>query len=124
MRKKATTSIQLILITSVLASCNQSAPTTASNTQRVYMRADTTAPYTDVTSNYQQGGHSGMGGMGTALLWYMAFRHLGGRNGYSNNSLHPNSVVGNNAAKSQAYQTQRGGFGKNATNSSSSSTGS
>jgi len=123
MRKKTTTSIQLILITSVLASCNQSAPTTASNTQRVYMRADTTAPYTEVTENYQQQ-RGGMGGMGTALLWYMAFRHLGGRNGYSNNSLHPNSVVGNNAAKSQAYQTQRGGFGKNATNSSSSSTGS
>jgi len=123
MRKKTTTSIQLILITSVLASCNQAAPTTTANTQRVYMRADTTAPYTEVTQNYNQQRSHG-GGMGTALLWYMAFRHLGGRNGYANNSLHPNSVVGNNTAKANAYQTQRGGFGKSATNSSSRSSGS
>jgi len=123
MRKTATNSIKLVLITSVLASC---APPNdkenAESKQRVFMRADSTAAYTEVTGNYTQG-HSG-GGMGSALLWFMAFRHLGGGFGYANNSLHPQSVAGTNAAKAAAYQAQRGGFGRNAASTTRSSYGS
>ncbi len=107
MRKKTTTSVQLVLITSLLASCAQE-PQKNTTQQRVFMRADTTAPYTEVTQHYQQN-HSG--GMGSALLWYMAFRHMGGGLGYANNSLHPSSVAGNNLRKNNAMRTQRSGFG-------------
>jgi len=123
MRKTATNSIKLVLITSVLASC--APPNDKENPeskQRVFMRADSTAAYTEVTGNYTQG-HSG-GGMGSALLWFMAFRHLGGGFGYANNSLHPQSVAGTNAAKAAAYQAQRGGFGRNAASTTRSSYGS
>ncbi len=113
MRKKTSKSIQLVLITSVLASCAQG-PSQSQNTtdkQRVYMRADSTAPYTEVTNNYEEGRRNG-GGMGSSLLWFMAFRHLGGGLGYANNNLHPQSVSGTNAGKAAAFQAQRGGFGK------------
>lgn len=116
MRKKTSRNIQLVLITSVLASCAQ--PRTETNTdgsQRVFMRADSTAQYTEVTDNYKQGGSSGGMGMGSSLLWFMAFRHMGGGLGYANNNLNPQSVVGTNAAKGQAFNAQRGGFGKSAT---------
>ncbi len=86
------------------------------------MRADSTAAYTEVTDNYAQG-HSG-GGMGTSLLWFMAFRHLAGGFGYANNSLHPQSVAGTNTAKAAAYQAQRGGFGRSAASAPRSSYGS
>ena len=78
------------------------------------MRADSTAPYTNVTDQYQQRSHSG--GMGSALLWYMAFRHLGGGMGYASSGINQQSVVGNNTAKANAYNkaTQRGGFGSSA----------
>ena len=123
MRKTASKSIKLVLITSVLASCAQPRDEQATeNKQRVFMRADTTAPYTEVTENYSQG-HSG-GGMGSALLWFMAFRHLGGGMGYANNNLHPQSVAGTNAAKAAAPQAQRGGFGRSAASSPRSSYGS
>ena len=116
MRKATTKSIQLVLITSVLASCAQ--PNTKQedgNPQRVFMRADSTAPYTEVTENYKQG-HSGCG-IGSSLLWFMAFRHMGGMMGYANNNLHPQSVAGTNAAKASAFKAQRGGFGKSAVSS-------
>lgn len=123
MRKTASKSIKLVLITSVLASCAQPRDEQATeNKQRVFMRADTTAPYTEVTENYSLG-HSG-GGMGSALLWFMAFRHLGGGMGYANNNLHPQSVAGTNAAKAAAHQAQRGGFGRSAASSPRSSYGS
>lgn len=123
MRKTATKSIKLVLITSVLASCAQpNDKQSMDSKQRVFMRADSTAAYTEVTDNYTQG-HSG-GGMGSALLWFMAFRHLGGGFGYANNSLHPQSVAGTNAAKAAAYQAQRGGFGRNAASNTRSSYGS
>lgn len=114
MRKKASTTVQLVLITSLLASCNK--PTASSETakQKVYMRADSTAPYTEVTQQYHRSGSSA----GNALLWYMAFRHLGGGMGYANSGLHPNSVAGKNAAKAAAYKNStRGGFGKTASSS-------
>jgi hypothetical protein len=123
MRKKASKSVQLVLITSVLASCaTPQVEKPAEATQRVFMRADTTAPYTEVTNQYAQS-HNGGSGMGSALLWYMAFRHLGGGLGYANNSLHPQSVAGTNAAKASAFQAQRGGFGRSATMSPSNSSG-
>ena len=126
MRKKASKSIQLVLITSVLASCNQ--PQTQvkpdENKQRVFMRADSTAEYTEVTNNYNEQGRHSSGGVGTGLLWFMAFRHMSGGFGYANSSLHPSSVSGTNAAKSSAFKAQRGGFGKSSSLSRSSSFGS
>lgn len=123
MRKTATKSIQLILISSVLASCAQpNDQHITEDKQRVFMRADPTAAYTEVTGNYTQE-RSG-GGAGSALLWFMAFRHLGGGFGYANSSLHPQSVAGSNAAKAAAYQAQRGGFGRNAASTPRASSGS
>lgn len=122
MRKSSAKNIQLVLITSVLASCGQPQPHNDGK-QRVYMRADSTAAYTEVTDNYRQG-HSGGIGMGSSLLWFMAFRHMGGVLGYANNSLHPQSVSGANATKAAAFQAQRGGFGKSAVSTPRSSAGS
>ena len=61
--------------------------------------------------------------MGSALLWYMAFRHLGGGMGYSSSGINQKSVVGNNTAKANAYNkaTQRGGFGSSAQKKSNAS---
>ncbi|MFD2554838.1 hypothetical protein [Sphingobacterium tabacisoli] len=122
MRKPSAKNIQLVLITSVLASCAQPQQK-EDDRQRVYMRADSTAAYTEVTDNYRQG-HHGIGGMGSSLLWFMAFRHMGGVLGYANNSLHPQSVSGTNAAKAAAVKAQRGGFGKSATSAPRASSGS
>ncbi|MGV0923508.1 hypothetical protein [Empedobacter tilapiae] len=124
--KRASKVVTLVLISSVLSSCmnRKEAPIT-NNPQKVYMRADSTAPYTDVTSNYSSnssGSHHG--GMGSSLLWFMAFRSLtGGGMGYASQGLHQQSNVGTNAAKAQAYksQTVRGGFGKSASSRSVSS---
>jgi hypothetical protein len=121
MRKKTATTIQLVLISSVLASCSKDVPENHSTAQKVFMRADSTAPYTDVTKDYQQQYNSG-GGMGSALLWFMAFRHLGGGLGYATNGLHPSSVNGTNTAKAAAYT--RNGFGQKAQASRSSTYGS
>ncbi|TDQ79834.1 hypothetical protein [Sphingobacterium yanglingense] len=122
MRKPSAKNIQLVLITSVLASCGQPQQKT-DDQQRVYMRADSTAAYTEVTDNYRQG-HHGTGGLGSSLLWFMAFRHMGGVLGYANNSLHPQSVSGTNAAKAAAVNAQRGGFGKSAASAPRASSGS
>ena len=116
----------LVLISSVLSSCmNREETPVTNNAQKVYMRADSTAPYTDVTSNYSShSGGSHHGGMGSSLLWFMAFRSLtGGGMGYASQGLHQQSNVGTNAAKAQAYksQTVRGGFGKSASSRSVSS---
>ena len=124
--KRASKVVTLVLISSVLSSCmnREEAPVT-NNAQKVYMRADSTAPYTDVTSNYSSnssGSHHG--GMGSSLLWFMAFRSLtGGGMGYASQGLHQQSNVGTNAVKAQAYksQTVRGGFGKSASSRSVSS---
>ena len=124
--KRASKVVTLVLISSVLSSCmnREEAPIT-NNAQKVYMRADSTAPYTDVTSNYSSNsGGSHHGGMGSSLLWFMAFRSLtGGGMGYASQGLHQQSNIGTNAAKAQAYksQTVRGGFGKSASSRSVSS---
>ena len=124
--KKASKVVTLVLISSVLSSCmNREEAPVMNNAQKVYMRADSTAPYTDVTSNYSShSGGSHHGGMGSSLLWFMAFRSLtGGGMGYASQGLHQQSNVGTNAAKAQAYksQTVRGGFGKSASSRSVSS---
>lgn len=116
MRKKVSKSVQLVLITSVLASCNQpqAVKPVDEQKQRIFMRADSTAEYTEVTQNYQEQGRHSSGGIGSSLLWFMAFRHMTGGMGYANSSLHPSSVYGTNAAKTSAFNAQRGGFGKSA----------
>lgn len=116
MKKRSSKAVQLLLITSVLASCNKPAPKAENEVkQQVFMRADSTAQYTNVTQQYDQQ-HSHSGGMGSALLWYMAFRHLGGGMGYASSGLKPQSVVGTNTAKANAYNktATRGGFGSTA----------
>lgn len=126
--KRASQLVTLVLISSVLSSCTkrEEAPAVTNNSQKVYMRADSTAQYTDVTENYAQNqGHhnSHMGGMGSTLLWFMAFRSLSGGMGYANQGLHPQSNVGTNTAKSNAMKSQaiRGGFGSSANNKTVSS---
>lgn len=113
MRKKSSKTVSLVLITATLASCSK--PTeTKEEQQRVFMRADSSAPYTEVTNQYSEQRSSGGMGMGNALLWYMAFRPMmGGGMGYMSNGISPQSNVGTNTVKSDAYkkQTARGGFG-------------
>ena len=124
MKKRSSNVVSLLLITSVLASCNKPKAEQEEIAQKVYMRADSTAPYTEVTQNYQNQNRSG--GIGNTLLWYMAFRHLGGGLGYANGGLNQRSVFGNNSAKATAYNKaiSRGGFGKTATTNSSFKAGS
>ncbi|RLZ07009.1 hypothetical protein [Faecalibacter macacae] len=118
-KKRASQLVTLVLISSVLSSCMKRVeePAPAENEQKVFMRADSTAPYTDVSENYaQQNNQSMMGGMGTSLLWFMAFRSLTGGMGYASPGLHQQSNVGTNTAKATAMKNQavRGGFGKSA----------
>jgi len=124
MKRRSSKAVQLILITSVLASCNKPEAKQEVAKQQVYMRADSTAQYTNVTNQYQQNNNSS-GGMGSALLWYMAFRHLGGGMGYASNGLNPNSVVGTNKAKANAYgsASKRSGFGSTATKTTTTKSG-
>jgi hypothetical protein len=98
--------VQLVLITATLASCNRPNKEWTSG-NKVYMRSDTTAPYTHARHH---------GGVGTALLWYYAFRPYGNysngvyqRAGYYSNALHESSNVGRNAFKGAV---SRGGFGR------------
>ncbi|MHC5308682.1 hypothetical protein ACYSNM_01100 [Myroides sp. LJL116] len=118
MKRKSSKTVSLILITATLASCSTKEPE-QSQVQRVYMRADQSAPYQEVTEQYQQGRSYGTGSMGSALLWYMAFRPLmsqGGRAmGYTSSGLSSASNIGNNNQKGQVAKTvQRGGFGNTA----------
>lgn len=97
--------IQLVLITAVLASCKRSEKEWESG-NKVYMRSDTTAPYSRAY-------HSGIG---TALLWYYAFRPYGNYNngnyrraGYYSRGLSERSNIGSNTFKGGLT---RGGFGR------------
>lgn len=123
--KRSSKTVTLLLITSVLASCNKPKAENEEITQKVFMRADSTAPYTEVTQNYSEQRTDGSG-MGSTLLWYMAFRHMGGGLGYASGGLNQKSVVGNNPSKAQAYNkaVSRGGFGKTSTSVSHSKAGS
>jgi hypothetical protein len=106
---KKSSYIQLVLITATLASCNQPKKNDWDDNAKVHIRSDSTAPYTRVHH------HGGMG-IGTALLWYYAFRPYGNYNngsyqraGYYSNAIHPNSNVGTNGFKGAVT---RGGFGR------------
>ena len=126
--KRASKIVTLVLVSSVLSSCMKKVedPSEAASSpqQKVYMRADSSAPYTDVSENYAQNNsqHGGMG-MGSSLLWFMAFRSLTGGMGYASPGLHQQSNVGTNTAKANALkgQTIRGGFGKSSENKTVSS---
>ena len=120
MKKRSSTTVGLVLITATLASCSKPVEKQEQQ-QKVFMRADESAPYTDVTNQYQQQQRSG-GGMGTALLWYMAFRPMmGGGMGYMSPGLSQQSNVGTNTQKANAAKTARGGFGSTAKSNSAAS---
>jgi hypothetical protein len=99
--------VRLVLITSALASCNKPQKTWE-NGNKVYMRSDTTAPYT------QSHFHGvGIGG------WYYAFRPYGiyrddfwgggySRAGYYSDALTSRSNIGSNGVKGSI---ESGGFG-------------
>lgn len=104
---KKSTCIELVLITAALAGCNQPQKDWDDN-NKVHLRSDTTAPYTRV--------HHGGAGIGTALLWYYAFRPYGNYNnghyqraGYYSGGISSYSNIGSNAFKGSVV---RGGFGR------------
>jgi hypothetical protein len=99
--------VQLVLITAALASCNQAKKPDWSDNSNMHIRSDSTAPYTNVHHN---------SGIGTALLWYYAFRPYGNysngyyqRAGYYSSAIHPSSNIGSNGYKAAV---SRGGFGR------------
>lgn len=114
---KKSKTISLVLITAALASCHKEKPQGAGGDwgdQKVYMRSDTTAGYTHT--------HHHGAGIGTALLWYYAFRPYGGysgrnynRAGYYSSGIKEHSNIGHNTAKGSLT---RGGFGRNSSVSS------
>ena len=102
---KKSRSIELVLITAALASCNQ--PKKDWQSSHTYLRSDSTAPYT--RAHYYGGG-------GSRFLWYYAFRPYGNyyngnyeRAGYYSNALSEASNVGSNGFKGAV---SRGGFGR------------
>lgn len=114
---KKSKAITLVLITSALASCHKEKPQDGGGDwgdQKVYMRSDSTAGYTRT--------HHHGAGIGTALLWYYAFRPYGGysgngynRAGYYSSGIGKSSNVGSNSTKSSLT---RGGFGRSSSVSS------
>ena len=105
---KKSKQVQLILITAALASCNKPNKDweSSNNNSKTYIRSDSTAPYSR-TRHF---------GVGSALLWYYAFRPYGNYNngqynraGYYSNAINPRSNLGNNFTKTGIV---RGGFGR------------
>lgn len=98
--------IELILITAVLAGCHR--PNNDwQNGNKVYVRADSTAPYTRTYHPY-----------GSPLLWYYAFRPYGNyyngfyrRAGYYSDAISERGNIGGNGFKAGVV---RGGFGEGA----------
>lgn len=110
---KKSKTITLVLITSALASCHKEKPENDWSGPKVYMRSDSTAAYTRTHHNYV---------LGSALLWYYAFRPYRGYNGgqygragYYSSGIHQSSNIGRNATKSSIV---RGGFGRGSSVSS------
>jgi hypothetical protein len=100
--------IELVLITAALASCNRPNKEWES-ANKVYMRSDTTAPYS--RAHYRHGA-------GGSFLWYYAFRPYGNyyngryqRAGYYSSAIHEASNIGGNGFKGAVT---RGGFGRGA----------
>jgi predicted small secreted protein len=113
--------VTLVLITAALASCNKTENQQGAGgdwddktDKKVYMRSDSTARYTRTHHH----------GVGTALLWYYAFRPYGSsgynngynRTGFYSRGLSRSSNVGSNSVKSTI---SRGGFGGRAFSRSS-----
>lgn len=88
--------VNLVLVSSVLVSCSKQVE--KEKTQKVYMRSDSTAHYTQIHNS-----HPG--------IWYYAFRPYGYYHGSSyyhghySNSLHESSNLGNNHSKTTAINT-------------------
>jgi hypothetical protein len=111
---KKSKTIQLVLITAALASCADKKKDNewSSGDTKTYVRGDSTAPYARTHH-----------GVGTALLWFYAFRPYGMfRNGqYSNTGYYSNAIphksnIGSNGFKNNVT---RGGFGRNGARASS-----
>jgi hypothetical protein len=106
---KKSKAIELVLITAALAACNDPKKPEWDDNNKVHLRSDTTAPYTRAHSYHG-------GGIGTALLWYYAFRPMGNyRNGryqsagYYSGGIAKGSNIGTNNFKGTVA---RGGFGR------------
>ncbi len=104
---KKSKNIRLILITAALASCQEKTkePEWGSG-NKTYVRSDSTAPYA----------RTHHGGIGTALLWYYAFRPYGNynngiytRSGYYSGGISERANIGSNGYKAGVT---RGGFGR------------
>lgn len=109
---KKTKLINLVLITSALASCHQAAKKDYTK-PNVYMRGDSSAPY---SRTHVHGSNP--------WLWYYAFRPYGYYNnglynhtGYYSSGIHESSNIGTSTTKSGII---RGGFGGRGTFSVSS----
>lgn len=109
---KKSKSIQLLFVTGILAACSQK-PTEewAANEKKVYMRSDSTAPYSRTS------------GFFTGFLLYNAFRPYGAfsngayqRTGYYSDAISPKSNVGRSTFKGNAV---RGGLGRSGFRASS-----
>ena len=109
--------VQLVLITAALAGADKieaqqngaSGDWDKQPEKKVYMRSDTTAQYSRT--------HHHGSGIGTAILWYYAFRPYGSsygggggysRNGFYSRGLSSRSNIGSNPTKTAI---SRGGFG-------------
>ncbi len=104
---KKSKTIQLVLITAALASCAEKKKDNEWNSgdSKTYVRADSTAPYARTHL-----------GVGTALLWFYAFRPYGGfrngqynRGGYYSSAIPRSSNIGSNGFKNNIT---RNGFGR------------
>jgi hypothetical protein len=103
---KKTRHIQLVLLTAALASCHRNADQQWTSGDKVYIRSDSTAPYSRVYHPSAPG------------LWYFAFRPYGTwyngryrRIGYFSDAISEHSNLGTNTSKSGIV---RGGFGESA----------
>lgn len=112
---KKSKAVKLILITAALAGCQQNKQADDwANGNKTYVRGDSTAPYSRTHP-----GHA----VGSALLWYYAFRPVGfyhngryNRSGYYSGAIPHTANVGRNALKTNI---SRGGFGRTGVRASS-----
>jgi hypothetical protein len=100
--------VSLVLISAALASCNKN--DLANENKKVYMRSDTTAPYSRA---HPTGG--GGSSLAAGMLWFYAFRPYGSysggnynRAGYYSSGLKESSNLGHNTTKKGIV---KGGFG-------------
>ena len=134
MRKQSTKAITLIFIASLALSTASCSKSDSTNEQKVYMRADSTARYSETTSSVS---HSNGGT--NFLTTYLLFRALNGNSGlgFASSGISASSNVGTNTAKTSAYHgssfatagrssisrssssTSRGGFGSSSYSHSS-----